>query len=284
MAAGRSKSGVTMFLLACLLAFVGVYLVNSQMKKKERALQAQLNKKPEVVDTVKVLFTSRPFNALEAIVPEGVVIKEIPKSFAPVDAYNNIEQIKGLYAKMPMVDDEILRASKSITKDEAENLAFQIPPGRRAITVMVNEAKGVGYQITPGDKVDVIALFPEGQGDDAPLRSQVLLQDIQVLQVVSPNVEAKKERGTRSGNPSITLAVTPNEAEVLALMEHSGSSQLVMILRPVSDDSIHMSEGTTFSSLVGQAAQPVVAASETDGSQVVEIFTGGTRTTTKVPR
>ncbi|GEM_PF-2329489 len=279
MAAGKSKAGVAMFLLACMLALVGLFMVNKHIAQREKALKSKLAKNVEAVETVKVLFTSKEFKALDPFIPEGVVLRDVPKSFAPADAISTIEGVKELYAKMDLVPDEIIRASKTITKDEVENLAFSIPQGRRAITLSINDVKGVGFAVMSGDRVDVVGMFAEPGGDGNTMRSQLLLQDIQVLEVVSPGSEGKQRK---SGNPSVTLAVTPSEAEVLALLELS--AQLVLILRPVSDDSIYQSEGTTISSILGQGAQPVVAASETDGAQTIEIFTGGTRVTTKVPR
>ncbi len=136
-----------------------------------------------------------------------------------------------------------------------------MPEGKRAVAVGVTEVIASGGHISPGDYVDVIGLFevyaptdangnPTGsgprdtagkdQGDKPKVYTAVtLLQNIQVL-AVAQNDDASLQPGSEkksNGKPdqakSVTLAVTPEQAEKLTLAENIG--ELRLSLRPFGD-------------------------------------------------
>jgi Flp pilus assembly protein CpaB len=122
------------------------------------------------------------------------------------------------------------------------SLASKIGEGNRAISINVNESTSVSGRIRPGDEVDVIGTFlrpsenpANKQGD---LVTVTLLQRIYVLAVGN---ESSRVRGpglgasTSSGFTTVTLQVTPREAEMLANVEQT-KGRITLTLRHKEDD------------------------------------------------
>jgi Flp pilus assembly protein CpaB len=131
----------------------------------------------------------------------------------------------------------------------ANSLSILIPPGMRAMTIQVNQITGVGGFIKQGDYVDVIGIFDKSWGIE-PVKT--ILQGVQVLSVGfefslredgemnNPAAKGKPAPGQKDdggppssvkANPSVpvvTLAVTPEEAEVLTLVSDKARFRLLL--------------------------------------------------------
>ena len=60
-----------------------------------------------------------------------------------------------------MVAEEPLRTTKLANKETASGLPYRIPPGKRAVTILMSEQKAVAYAINPGNRVDVMGIARE---------------------------------------------------------------------------------------------------------------------------
>jgi pilus assembly protein CpaB len=116
--------------------------------------------------------------------------------------------------------------SKLVPKDKSSGLlSLKVPAGMRAFTVKVNEVVGVGGFIVPDSRVDVVvttAVSPQRQQEQV---SKTFLQNILVL--AAGQVVEQKDNKPVTVN-TVTLAVTPDESEKLALASNDGKIQLVM--------------------------------------------------------
>ena len=115
-----------------------------------------------------------------------------------------------------------------------------IPFGMRAVSVPVDEVSDVAGFVLPHTRVDVlVATTGEGTGGGDKAFSKVILQNVEVL-AVAQEVEQKKDE------PQIvkvvTLLVTPQESERLALASHSGTLRLAM--RNYNDNKIVLTSGS----------------------------------------
>jgi len=90
--------------------------------------------------------------------------------------------------------------------------------------VKVDEVIGVAGFVAPGTYVDVVATVVEGTGQNAV--SRVILQNVKVL-ASGQRMETQKD-GQPVEVKTVTLQVTPEEAEILALASNAGKLQLVM--------------------------------------------------------
>lgn len=121
------------------------------------------------------------------------------------------------------------------------DLSSEIAPGSRALTVSVNAESTVGYFVRPGSRVDLIGTFllPSADnaafGDRLNIQTRVVLRDVRILAVGTARSFSEYQRLATNGYATVTLQVTPEEANVLAFAQQQLSGPLTMVLRPVNE-------------------------------------------------
>jgi pilus assembly protein CpaB len=140
----------------------------------------------------------------------------------------------------------------------ASGVQALIPAGMRAITLQVNEFTGVAGLITPGCRVDVLSTLRDDAGRVSVART--IVQNVEVRAVgqqvsVAPPAPAEGDAAAAPGPAagvvaqSVTLLVTPAQAETLQLVSMGGLPWLA--LRNTSDTAAAEREGTTLADLRG---------------------------------
>jgi pilus assembly protein CpaB len=122
-----------------------------------------------------------------------------------------------------------------------QGLAPTIHPGLRAISLAVGGAAAVSGMVQPNDRVDVLGTFPlpspsaPGEMETVTL---TVLQDVTVLAVGQTLAkQAQRARqAARTTYSSVTLEVTPREAELLVFAQQA-RGQLALSLRNPTDVS-----------------------------------------------
>jgi pilus assembly protein CpaB len=125
-------------------------------------------------------------------------------------------------------------------------MSVLVPSGMRAMAVGVNEVIGVSGFILPKDRVDVIATRTD-QGTDKS--TETILQNIEVL-AVGKRLEQEGKQNIEV--PTLTLAVTPEEAERLALALQEGKIHIA--LRSILDTQVARLATLTRPSAMGRGA------------------------------
>src|SRR5262249_44411752 len=133
-------------------------------------------------------------------------------------------------------------------------LSGLIPAGYRAVTVRVDDEAGIAGFLYPGTIVDVLAVISPGGGNDQSV-SKIVLQNIKVL--ASGSELDQRENGREpSSVKTVTLLVTPEQAEALTLSSTEG--RLRLALRSTTDQQNAGTAGANKSTLlVGGRALPV---------------------------
>jgi pilus assembly protein CpaB len=104
-----------------------------------------------------------------------------------------------------------------------------IPEGYRAMTVAVNDVVGVSGFIMPGTLVDIVVVITPPKGaNNGEMISKIVLQNIKVLASGQNIDKPKNDREVERSIRAVTLQVTPEQAEKLALASSEGKLQLVM--------------------------------------------------------
>src|SRR5260370_895097 len=157
--------------------------------------------------------------------------------------------ITAIFAKEPIIE------SRLAPKGAGGGMAAMIPPGMRAVAVLVNEVVGVAGFVVPGTHVDILISgnTPSGKAALGTL-TQTLLQHIELL---SAGQDFKKDA---EGKPVmvqvVNMLVTPTQAEHLSLAASQTSIQLV--LRNPLDHDIAKTPGTALQHLfAGGRTQPL---------------------------
>lgn len=122
--------------------------------------------------------------------------------------------------------------------------AEQIAKDKRAITIPVSQTSSVAHFISPGSRVDVIATmtFDDKTGDGTALEvTKTLLQNIRVI-AVGKNISRQNYLDNQSkGYSTVTLEVTPIQAETLVFAMDKGAGQLTLLLRhPENNENINI--------------------------------------------
>src|SRR3990172_173165 len=203
-----------------------------------------------VITTSAVVVAESDIAAGTEITADMVKVIEVPNSLLVRDAFTSTQLVVGEAARYPIAAGEQVTRARVGPNTEGDGLAFVVPAGMPAIAVSVDEITGVGGLILPGDRADVIAVIGDQAGANNPDRVVTVLQDVEVLAVAqsaqepvpAANEEAAAQAetdgaATTSGQlpenaepqPSartVTLALTPEQVQLLALAQEEGSIYL----------------------------------------------------------
>ena len=122
----------------------------------------------------------------------------------------------------------------------AKGLSADIKKQMRAVSINCSGAASVSSMVRPNDHVDVIGTFDLGTGSDAgrttSLVTCTILQNVLVLATGRQTAKSRTGEGVTGGYATVTLEVTPREAEMLAFAEQI-KGRLVLSLRNGNDTS-----------------------------------------------
>jgi pilus assembly protein CpaB len=225
---------ILVIVVAVLLAFLASFGVYRYLSEKGRAAEeARLQTVGIVVALVDI-----PLGA--AINANQIAVTAWPKDLYPKDSFADPKSVVGRTVRRDFLRGEPIVASKLVPTGKGGGLlSFIVPEGKRAFTIRVNEVVGVGGFIVPETKVDVIlTAIPTGQSTEKV--SKIVLENMQVL--AAGQIVEQKENKPITVN-TVTLSVTPEEAEKLALASNDGVIQLV--LRNFADSDNVVTLGAT---------------------------------------
>ncbi|HEY4422859.1 MAG TPA: Flp pilus assembly protein CpaB [Pyrinomonadaceae bacterium] len=164
------------------------------------------------------------------IIPEQLAIAQFPADVTPVGAIGKIdENLIGRVVVTSISPKDPITETKLAPVGSLGGLSSVIPEGYRAMTVKVDDVVGVSGFIMPGTLVDIVVVIqpPKGTANEEMI-SKIVLQNIKVLasgqNIDKPKDDREVERSVRA----VTLQVTPEQAEKLALASSEGKLQLVM--------------------------------------------------------
>ena len=119
----------------------------------------------------------------------------------------------------------------------ARGLSGNIKKLMRAVSINCSGAASVSSMVKPNDHVDVIGTFDfDGASGKKNLVTCTILQNVLVLATGSDTAKGSRGMGLSSGYSTVTLEVTPREAEMLAFAEQI-KGRLVLTLRNRNDTS-----------------------------------------------
>ena len=153
-----------------------------------------------------------------------VRVISLPQSAAPPGAFSDPEKVVGRGAVLPISKGDFILPGKLAALNAGGGLPSLIPPGMRAVSVRVNDVVSVAGFVQPGTRVDVLATGGEGGGR----QTTTVLENVAVIAVgKSLDRSASTEAQTAAQSaPVITLLVSPDDAQKLALVSQEGRIQL----------------------------------------------------------
>jgi pilus assembly protein CpaB len=219
--------------LSLLCALIASFLVYRILRQKSA---------PQVVESPKVavVYAKKPIPARSAVTLDQLELRRIPAGMVNPNTVKDPKMAAGLIARSSIFQGEAVLKDRLLQKGQPYNLSLLIPPGMRAITVAIDEVKGVAGFLKPGERVDVIGTY-EFMEPKAHRIAWTVIQDAEILAVAQnmgepdqpQKVDAKTEgqKNPAKLGTSVTLAVTPAQAQQLTLSEELGVLRLT--LRPL---------------------------------------------------
>lgn len=175
----------------------------------------------------------------KAEIPLGTVLNadhlekvNVMKTAFPDLAFGKPEDLIGRVSMNAIGPNEPLTEYRLAPKGSLAGLAALVPEGYRALTVKVDDEAGVAGLLSPGMTVDVISIIRFDQGGRDATTAKVVLQNIKVL-ATGQNMGLPKEQATPESVRSVTLLVTPSEAEKCVIASHE--TRLRLIVRNMTD-------------------------------------------------
>jgi len=191
------------------------------------------------------------------IVPEQLSVVQFPKAVTPEGTFAVVDdKLIGRVATVRISMREPVTEARLAPVGSAGGLSSVIPDGYRAMTVKVDDVVGVSGFIQPGTLVDiVVTIIPPDTAARREKVSKIVLQNIKVL-ASGQNIDKPKNEKETDRVKAVTLQVTPEQAEKLALASSEGRLQLVM--RNSVDQGDEKTPGANKTSLLaGETALPV---------------------------
>lgn len=274
----RKRRPWFMLVLALTSGVVAALLALRYLRERTTPLMAAEPKRANVVLTARSL----PVGAV--LTERDLKVVSWPGDAVPSGYIRSIPDAVGRGIITPVAENEPLLASKVSTKDAGGGLPIIIKDGMRAVSVRVDEVIGVAGFVLPGTRVDVLLTLDKSP-DRPESITKTLLQNVQTLaagQSVTRDKEGKPQTVT-----VITVLVSPDDAELLALAAKEGRLQLALRntldTMPVATsgaraDKLTPSGSARTPNRPQRAARP--APTPRENATVVEGYKGGERTLT----
>ncbi len=240
--------------LAALLASVVVYRA---LKSREAELQQAMTRTVQIVVAAKDLPLGTKLQASD------LKMTRWSADSIPAGSFTEQKSLHDRFVKNQFVANEPIVAGKLFMGEKTAGvLPLLIPVGMRAVSVAVDEVSDIAGFVLPRTRVDVVVAV-SGSGTQQEPFSKVVLQNVEVLAVAK---EVELEKDEPKIVKVVTLLVTPQEAERLALASREGALRLAM--RNFQDDKIVLTSGTDIKDMLksySAAPAPIMRAQAPGG-------------------
>jgi pilus assembly protein CpaB len=255
--------GSKYFILAGVVGLAATFLVHSYINARVT---------PHLPPTAQLVVAEVDIAPGMALTGRVLKVATWPQDIIPPKAAITSKQLEGRVAQAPIAKGEPIILSKLAPEGTAAGLGGLLEPNCLAVTVKTDEVSGVGGFISPGDRIDVLSeMNTPGSNEHY---SKIILQNLKVLskgQVWDQTADKKPQVV-----PTVTLQVTPQQAESLNLASFQGRIRLA--LRNQLNRNNFYTSGVATSQLCNKGPAPLpVAPSKGDSrpkGRVVQVIKG----------
>lgn len=259
----QNRRGLIFLVLALAMGGTAAWFTQ-RLTSQPVATQASLR-------TASVVVVRTDVPVATSLTKDHLETTEWPADHVPHGALTQIEQAVGRVVRRPVAAGEPVLEMALFETGTSGGLRAVIDPGRRAVSVKVDNVIGVAGFVTPGTRVDVMATMRRVDRERAIPYAKVILQNVRVLAVDQKLEEAK------AGDPElvsvVTLEVTPLQAEHLVYAAHEGRLQLAM--RSPGDQEEVKTRSVSVAEVLGsEEPKPRIARAAASGGGSVQIIDG----------
>lgn len=227
--------------LAVIVALITSILIYSWLKQKGPSSKE--------LATAQIVVAASELSAGTTLTEEMLkskdIIKTAPfiKTSLPPGYFSDPLSLKGRVVITSLKFNEPILESKLAGVGAFGDVAAMLSPTKRAMAIRVDKVIGVAGFIHPRNRVDVLVTVTEGE----KTITKIVLQNMLVL-ATGTEIEKKEDGKKPTLVDVITLEMTPEETEALALAATQGKVQLA--LRGFADSATVLTRGKTVPSLL----------------------------------
>jgi pilus assembly protein CpaB len=226
--------------VAIIIALITSLMIYSYLQKKSNGGEV-------VIETQAVAVAAVDLPWGTTLAKDMIKKVDFLKRSLPQDSIADPASLVGRVLVYPVKANEpIFESRLAPTNLKTGGVGAVISQKKRAVAVKVDKVIGVSGFIQPGSRVDVLITLSTGKAH-TPI-TKTILENLLVLASGSDTKDKKGFEERASTTDVITLEVTPEEAEKLAMATAEGKIQLA--LRNFSDTAHVLTPGTTLPSLL----------------------------------
>jgi pilus assembly protein CpaB len=209
-----------------------------------RAIRSRGGESPQASE--KIVVAAVNMSIAETISEKQVKLVDWPKGSIPIGALKSVADANGRVVRSSIVAGEPLLDSKlaSGLSGKGGIMPMLVPPRLRGVTIKVDDATRESGFILPGSHVDILVSMSRERGSQERV-AKIILQDVAVL-AAGQTVEMRDNKPVTV--TTVTFALTPDQAERLALAQVEG--KLMLATRNLSDKEIVSTSGVTVAGLL----------------------------------
>ena len=224
-----------MLAVAIVLSLLTAWLTLQYLKFKEQSIEAEVSARSQQSKgaTIAVVVPTRSMPP-GALLEESVVAsREVPADFVYDDMITvaQFDALKGHALIREVEKGKPLR--KSDVRELFADFSGTLKPGKRAMTINVDEINSVAHMVEPGNLVDLMLVL-SGSGEESSNQTVVpFLDQVRVLatgqKITQDDPASQDAQGRRRVSYStVTLEVTPTQAARLTLAVELGKIRAVL--------------------------------------------------------
>jgi pilus assembly protein CpaB len=198
----------------------------------------------------QIVVAAANMSLAETVTSQHVKLVRWPKASVPEGALRNLQEAEGRAVRGSILAGEPLIEGKLAPGLAGKGgiMSMLVPEGQRGVTIKLDEAVRESGFLLPNSRVDVLVSMPKGPGSQERI-AKVILQDVTVL-AAGQTVELRDNKPVT--NTTVTLALTPQQTERLAVAQAEG--KLMLVQRNLRDTQVVRTAGATPSSLLTDGA------------------------------
>ena len=223
-------------IVALILGGIAAKMAFDFIQKRNSGLNAE-QKRPQMV------VAKRSVEAGTALTEEDLALGDVSSDAVPDTAFTSMDQVLGRVTVVQLLEGQAITSTLLAPRGMGPGLQAAVPLGMRAVTVEINEMTGVAGYLVPGCHVDVIQTLRDDKTGQPTART--LAQNVKITAVGQRHNPQDGDGGGRS----ITLLVTPPQAELMELCSTIGRPRFV--LRNGNDLAAVEPKGVTLAELLG---------------------------------
>ncbi len=247
------------------VALFAIFLLYSWSQEQRAAMSRQFG------TSKRVVVASKDIAEHETIDESKLKVIDRPVDFIEPEAVSDPELAVGQVAAAPIKKDEQILQTKLLLPGPDTGLSMEVTPGKRGITIPIDDMRGVSRLLSPGDRIDLVAALDYGRGAEQRREVRTIMQDVVVLATGLNVVNKIPRRFILDANgkdvsqisldsdrtfTSITVEAKPDEVERLVYILATSPGSLFATLRHPNDRYLMPAKSTSLDDVLGKSVLP----------------------------